>query len=304
MPSCIWYSAHKHVIAASFFPCELYAFSNYYTFRLRIYKLQYEQAHGEVPVGGETAEGSSPALSEPSSASSAAEPGSSVVASAKHPAKRDITTPEQYANEGHELAARAVAAVGDVGQPDFYSPVAPLSSSIPSPQTSLMPTLTSSILTSAASLTASVAYSTLTAIHQNAAEAAVNSTSSSEASSTGGEVELTPEEQTFIYKTFLITGGLIMTINSFIKLLNTKVHGEFRRLLFLFCLLVYLIHIRLLTYFSAKDIYGKIIILCRILNAIVLWSMCALPFTQLSALLLISVMTGSLILQALIDLLD
>jgi hypothetical protein len=53
-----------------------------------------------------------------------------------------------------------------------------------------------------------------------------------------------------------------------------------------------------------KDIYGKIIILCRILNAIVLWSMCALPFTQLSALLLISVMTGSLVLQALIDLLD
>jgi pantothenate kinase type III len=97
-----------------------------------------------------------------------------------------------------------------------------------------MPTLTSSILTTAASLTASVAYSTLTAIHQNAAEAAVNSTSSSEASSTGGEVELSPEEQTFIYKTFLITGGLIMTINSFIKLLNTKVHGEFRRLLLFF----------------------------------------------------------------------
>lgn len=234
MPSCIWYSAHKHVIAASFFPCELYPFSNHYIFRLRIYKLQYEKAHGEVPVGGESAEGSSPTPSEPSSASSAAEPGSSVVASAGHPTKRDITTPEQYANEGHELAARAVAAVGGVGQPNYYSPVAPLPSSIPSPQTSLMPTLTSSILTTAASLTASVAYSTLTTIHQNAAEAAANSTSSSEASSTGGEVELTPEEQTFIYKTFLITGGLIMTINSFIKLLNTKVHGEFRRLLFLF----------------------------------------------------------------------
>lgn len=52
------------------------------------------------------------------------------------------------------------------------------------------------------------------------------------------------------------------------------------------------------------DIYGKIIILCRILNAIILWSICALPFTQLSALLLISIMTGSLVLQALVDLLD
>lgn len=56
--------------------------------------------------------------------------------------------------------------------------------------------------------------------------------------------------------------------------------------------------------FHNTDIYGKIIILCRVLNSIVLWSICALPFAQLSALLLISIMTGSLILQALVDLLD
>ncbi|KAI8141154.1 bacterial low temperature requirement A protein-domain-containing protein [Fennellomyces sp. T-0311] len=91
------------------------------------------------------------------------------------------------------------------------------------------------------------------------------------------DVSFTDEEKVFIYKVFLICGGLILTINSLIKLLNIKMAG---------------------------DIYGKIIIASRILNAIVLWSMCALPFSQLDAIVLLSVMMGSLILQAIVDLLD
>ncbi|KAI9495462.1 bacterial low temperature requirement A protein-domain-containing protein [Zychaea mexicana] len=90
------------------------------------------------------------------------------------------------------------------------------------------------------------------------------------------DVSFTDEEKVFIYKVFLICGGLILTINSLIKMLNTKL----------------------------ADKFGKIIIASRIINAIVLWSMCALPFSQLDAIVLLSVMMGSLILQAIVDLLD
>ncbi|KAI9021474.1 bacterial low temperature requirement A protein-domain-containing protein [Phycomyces nitens] len=83
------------------------------------------------------------------------------------------------------------------------------------------------------------------------------------------EEELTDNEKVFIYKTFLICGGFILVINSFIKLLNTKI----------------------------TDIYGKIIITSRVINAIILWSMCALPFASLDAFVLLSVMMGSLIFQ-------
>ncbi|KAL0079676.1 bacterial low temperature requirement A protein-domain-containing protein [Phycomyces blakesleeanus] len=83
------------------------------------------------------------------------------------------------------------------------------------------------------------------------------------------EEELTDNEKVFIYKTFLICGGFILVINSFIKLLNTKV----------------------------TDIYGKIIVTSRVINAIVLWSMCALSFASLDAFVLLSVMMGSLIFQ-------
>ncbi|KAG0167371.1 hypothetical protein DFQ28_006300 [Apophysomyces sp. BC1034] len=95
----------------------------------------------------------------------------------------------------------------------------------------------------------------------------------------GGSVEetfLSDYEKVFIYKTFLICGGLILVVNSLIKLLNTKI----------------------------SDIYGKVIIGARILNAVALWSMCALPFVSLDAIVLLSVMMGSLILQAMVDLLD
>ncbi|CAO3681348.1 unnamed protein product [Umbelopsis ramanniana] len=238
---------------------------------LRIYRLQYEEAHSETS-GEESTTATEPSASEPTATQGAETPGSSAVLPAEKPAKRN-TLGIQYENEGHELAARAVEAIGGSSNP--YSPVAVPALSVPSSsQPTYIPTLSSSLISTAATMTVSIAMSTLSAIHQNAAEAVTSNSTSS--SSEAEEADLTPQEQTFIYKTFLITGGLIMTINSLIKLLNTKVH----------------------------DIYGKIIILCRILNAIVLWSICALPFTQLSALLLISVMTGSLVLQALIDLLD
>ncbi|KAI7852467.1 bacterial low temperature requirement A protein-domain-containing protein [Circinella umbellata] len=91
------------------------------------------------------------------------------------------------------------------------------------------------------------------------------------------DVSFTDDEKVFIYKVFLMGGGLILTINSLIKMLNTKLAG---------------------------DMISKIIIASRIINAIVLWSMCALPFSQLDAIVLLSVMMGSLILQAIVDLLD
>ncbi|KAI8387046.1 bacterial low temperature requirement A protein-domain-containing protein [Blakeslea trispora] len=87
---------------------------------------------------------------------------------------------------------------------------------------------------------------------------------------------ITQYELIFVYKTFLIFAGLILILNSMIKALNTKI----------------------------SDLYGKIIICARVINAIVLWSMCALPFAQLDAIVLLCTMTGSLIFQAMVDLLD
>ncbi|KAI8378189.1 bacterial low temperature requirement A protein-domain-containing protein [Choanephora cucurbitarum] len=87
---------------------------------------------------------------------------------------------------------------------------------------------------------------------------------------------ITQYELIFVYKTFLIFAGLILILNSMIKALNTKI----------------------------SDLYGKIIIGSRVINAIVLWSMCALPFAQLDAIVLLCTLTGSLIFQALVDLLD
>jgi hypothetical protein len=43
----------------------------------------------------------------------------------------------------------------------------------------------------------------------------------------GGELaDLTEEEKIFVYKTFLIFGGIILVINSLIKTLNTKLSGK------------------------------------------------------------------------------
>ncbi|KAI8068992.1 bacterial low temperature requirement A protein-domain-containing protein [Thamnidium elegans] len=87
---------------------------------------------------------------------------------------------------------------------------------------------------------------------------------------------MTKFELVFVYKTFLIFGGSILIINSLIKALNTKL----------------------------SDIYGKIIIISRIINAIILWSMCALPFAKLDAIVLLCTMVGSVVFQGMVDLLD
>ncbi|KAI9250837.1 bacterial low temperature requirement A protein-domain-containing protein [Helicostylum pulchrum] len=87
---------------------------------------------------------------------------------------------------------------------------------------------------------------------------------------------MTKFELVFVYKTFLIFGGSILVINSLIKALNTKL----------------------------SDIYGKIIIVSRIINAIILWSMCALPFAKLDAIVLLCTMVGSVVFQGMVDLLD
>ncbi|ORZ21477.1 bacterial low temperature requirement A protein-domain-containing protein [Absidia repens] len=87
---------------------------------------------------------------------------------------------------------------------------------------------------------------------------------------------LSDEEKVFVYKTFLIFGGGIIVVNSFIKLLNTKI----------------------------SDMYGKLIIGGRVLVACILWSLCAVPFAQLDAIILLTVMLGSLGILALVDLLD
>ncbi|RUS27885.1 bacterial low temperature requirement A protein-domain-containing protein [Jimgerdemannia flammicorona] len=80
----------------------------------------------------------------------------------------------------------------------------------------------------------------------------------------------------FVYKTFLIGGGLIMTLNTFIKLLHTELNNHFSLL-----------------------ICGS-----RIVNAVILWAMVALPFADLSGIVLICIMAGSVVIQGMIDLLD
>ncbi|KAI7877642.1 hypothetical protein K492DRAFT_197480 [Lichtheimia hyalospora FSU 10163] len=92
----------------------------------------------------------------------------------------------------------------------------------------------------------------------------------------GLENDYTREEMVFIYKLFLIMGGLLLVLNSMIKLINTRV----------------------------TDIYGRIIICSRIVNAAVLWCLCALPFSGLHPLILIGVTMGSIVLQGIVDLLD
>lgn len=47
------------------------------------------------------------------------------------------------------------------------------------------------------------------------------------AASAEEDMSLTDAEKVFVYKTFLICGGLILVLNSLIKLLNTKITGSY-----------------------------------------------------------------------------
>ncbi|KAI9303146.1 bacterial low temperature requirement A protein-domain-containing protein [Cunninghamella echinulata] len=90
------------------------------------------------------------------------------------------------------------------------------------------------------------------------------------------EAPLSDEEKVFVYKTFLIFGGGIIIINSLIKFLNTRI----------------------------SDMNGKIIIGSRCIASVMLWALCAAPFASLDPIILLGVMMGTVILLALIDLLD
>ncbi|KAM3581436.1 hypothetical protein VKS41_006261 [Umbelopsis sp. WA50703] len=186
---------------------------------LRIYRLQYEKSHMESLPSGEAS-----TSSEASGVASSAIPTASASttettgSSSLQPAKRGVDDP--YNNSAYELAVRAISSIS--GDSNLYAPMS-TDDMISSSQTTSIPTMTSSILVTAATMSTSIAYSAIAAIQQN-----VENGTDSSGAATGGdsEAELTPAEQTFVYKTFLITGGLIMVINSLIKLLNTKIHGK------------------------------------------------------------------------------
>jgi hypothetical protein len=135
-------------------------------------------------------------------------------------------------------------------------------------------------------------------MRRSEAVGATNGTSSEGAAVAGGEGftnSLTMAEISFVYKIFLIFAGLILVMNSLIKALNTKISGMYLSLpIGVSCVLISFL----------VDIYGKVIIGSRIINAIVLWSLCALPFAKLDAIVLLCTMVGSLLFQATIDLLD
>ncbi|CDH53596.1 predicted protein [Lichtheimia corymbifera JMRC:FSU:9682] len=102
--------------------------------------------------------------------------------------------------------------------------------------------------------------------------------------------EYTREEMVFIYKIFLIMGGLLLVLNSLIKLINTRVTGKQNKNI--------IPHMSPTLYHTwYVDIYGRIIICSRIVNAAVLWCLCALPFSGLHPLILIGVTMGSLVFQ-------
>jgi hypothetical protein len=58
----------------------------------------------------------------------------------------------------------------------------------------------------------------------------------------------------------------------------------------------HIVPLQLFTYLLL-DVYGKIIVCSRIFNAIILWSMCALPFAKLGAIVLLCTMVASVVLQ-------
>lgn len=106
-----------------------------------------------------------------------------------------------------------------------------------------------------------------------------------------GESEHTREEMVFIYKIFLIMGGALLVLNSLIKLINTRVTGKRKRIRTMQHISPTLYH----TWYV--DIYGRIIICSRIVNAAVLWCLCALPFSGLHPLILIGITMGSIVFQ-------
>ncbi|KAI9316794.1 bacterial low temperature requirement A protein-domain-containing protein [Dichotomocladium elegans] len=237
-------------------------------------------AHGATPSGSESHGTSTESHGSGSeSHGSGGEAHGSNSAASPAPSHSEAASAEGNAGSAHKLARRAIESTSP-SEDHYYTHQLRTATSIRIQQHPQQSWQDMGYLTLFTSVLSTVAYSTIQMVSNDQMIDAGNQTQHHHLSRrSGGEelqVDFSEAEKVFIYKTFLIMGGAILVLNSFIKLVNTKL----------------------------TDIYGKIIIGSRILNAIVLWSMCALPFSQLHAFVLLSVMMGSLILQALVDLLD
>ncbi|ORX57540.1 LtrA-domain-containing protein [Hesseltinella vesiculosa] len=241
--------------------------------------------HAEATASGSDASASPPSETHPS-----ATPSDSHSPGPSH-ANQAIALPTTHGGAAsgvsripgvHHAQKLAVRAIADVQQmPDHdYNPMTMAQASVTlSPQPSV-PLYEQGYLTMGVYALQSLA---LTAMHllSQPDTPTLDSTSHHSLMKRSGGAEgessiLTDEEKVFVYKTFFMFGGGIMVVNSLIKLLNTKL----------------------------SDMRGKVIIGSRVLVAVILWCMCAIPFASLDAIYLLAGMVGAVVVLALVDLLD
>lgn len=212
----------------------------YFLCSLKLYKQQMEkdgkissssgEAHASGSEGATTeASGSGESHAEASSGSSS-ESGSS--SSAEPTASSSSAEPA-----AHKLAKRAIESVYPIDN-DEYNPMALQRIHEERPPT-IITTPFRSYASSGGYLTycqyaiSSVAMGAMHHLLGSSAEHQIYGNSSSSTShhlvrrsaSAEEDMSLTDAEKVFIYKTFLICGGLILVLNSLIKLLNTKIAG-------------------------------------------------------------------------------
>ncbi|CAO3641999.1 unnamed protein product [Cunninghamella blakesleeana] len=254
--------------------------------------------HGATTSGtgehGATASGTSGHGAAPSGTS---EHGAAPSGTSEHGAASSGTSEHGAASSGsstgHKLAKRAIETIQLLKNEDDYNPMMIQFNEQQQKQTILQkpqsPSIYSGYLTFGKYAIELLTFTALQLINDNHHDDDHHLLSSSNGSSltttthhlmkrAGGEEEapLTDEEKVFVYKTFLIFGGGIIIVNSLIKLLNTRI----------------------------SDLNGKIIIGSRCVASVLLWALCAVPFANLDAIILLGVMLGTVILLALIDLLD
>lgn len=294
LPGCFWYCIDQHVSNEWIVYFDL-AYTNP-TFSLKVYRSQLIEdgvLHEEEPAAEGAASGehgAEPAASgehgaEPAASGSSSEHGAEPAAASE--SSSGEAQPNESSSSGsstesaHKLAKRALDSVypDAIDDTHFSTPSVHTTVSV-KPAGSLGALHETGYVTMFKYALSTAAFTALQAIEMTSSTSGdSNDMMDAHANSThhlvrraGAEelkVDFSDDEKNFIYKTFLIMGGLILILNSLIKFINTKL----------------------------KDIYGIVIIGSRILNAIVLWSMCALPFSQLHAIVLLAVMMGSLILQ-------
>lgn len=225
-------------------------------------RMEVAGAHGSPPSGGEHGAAHESPPASPSAHGSSGEHGAATPATHESPTSTSQGSSGEHGAApaahdslpaAHKLAKRAIEAIHP--REDDYNPMK-ITVNIPPPR---RPSMYAGYLTWGKYAAQSVFVSVMGGatqhhplVRRSAEEAA----------------GLSDEEKIFVYKTFLIFGGGIIVVNSFIKLLNTKI----------------------------SDLNGKLIIGSRILAACVLWSLCAVPFAQLDAIILLAVMLGALVL--------